>query len=385
MAWKLGPYTLDEDTVDADKNRQVVGSYTVPNFISPEGIIVLDDQGVPKQFGEKKTVLHLTIPDSIDGPRPIILYGHGFLGSSKEGTRGSYNKLCREHRFSSIGSFFGFNDQMTTKALTILTSDLGNVAQIDADVLQTFVNYTVLGRLVREKLAAEISKTVAGKTINPIDADRVYYMGISNGGTFGYVVAATQPKLSRAVMVVGGGGLVHFLQRSVVWNGYQPFIDVVFKENAINAQLAFAILQTGLDPIEPMNYVSRLVENRFPGRESMQAALHMAVNDSQVDNLVSEWVFRTAKVPMITPSPKPIWGVDTIIAPPPDGAPKGTKAALFVYDEHLLPSPPGNVPPPTDNHAHNSVRKLVAYETQVAEFLETGRFIQVCSGACDPD
>ena len=386
MQWTLGAYTIDSDTVDSNKNRQIVGTFTAPNFISPEHLIELDDKGVPKQFGETQAELRLTIPNSIVEARPVILYGHGFLGAPDQGTRGSWNKLCRKNRFISIGSHFGFNEKITSTLITALGSDLSGFRKANADVLQTFVNYTVLGRLVREKLATKISKSLGGgQLIKPLDPQQVHYLGISNGGTFGFVVAATQPKLTRAVMVVGGGGLVHFLQRSVVWNSYAPLVDLLFKYRSLESQLAFAVLQTTLDPIDSMNYVHRLTENRFPGREPLEAQCHMAIHDSQVDNLVSEWVYRTSRTPLVTPSPKDIWGLETITAPAPAGAPAGTKSALFVYDEKVAPPPEGNVPPATDNDTHSTVRNLVSYQKHVAEFLENGKFVQVCEGACDPE
>jgi pimeloyl-ACP methyl ester carboxylesterase len=384
MKAPLGAYTIKSDSVDTNNNRQIVATFKGPNFIEPTSQKLVSENGVPKQFGEFEIEFALTIPASVDGPRPVVLYGHGFLGSWKEGTRGSWNKLCRDNKFSSIGTYFGFNDTMTTMLLQTLTSDLGEVGRINAAVLQTFVNYTMLSRLLREKLAQDIEKDVSGTKVKQLDAQEVSYLGISNGGTFGFVVAATLPELERASLVVGGGGLIHFMQRSVVWNGYQPLFELIFKDPR-ELQLVLAVAQTALDPIDSMNYAPRLVENRFPGRKAMTAAVHIAINDSQVDNLVSEWVLRSAKVPVITPSPKNVWGVDTIAAPSPGGAPAGTKAAAFIYDEKVTPNPPGNVPPKTDNRTHNTLRDLSVYQQHVATFIETGTFVQVCSGPCDPD
>ncbi|PIE17780.1 MAG: hypothetical protein CSA65_07720 [Proteobacteria bacterium] len=384
MKAPLSAYTITSDTVDSNKNRQIVATFKGPNFVDPTTQKIVMANGKPKQLGEVEIEFSLTIPESVDGPRPVVLYGHGFLGSWREGTRGSWNKLCRDNQFSSIGTFFGFNETMTTMLLQTLTSEIGEIGRINAAVLQTFVNYTMLSRLLREKLTTEIEKDVSGTKVKPLDASNVSYLGISNGGTFGFIVAATLPELERATMVVGGGGLIHFMQRSVVWNGYQPLFELLLPDPR-ELQLTLAVIQTALDPIDAMNYVPRLTEDRFPGRKPMNAALHIAINDSQVDNLVSEWVLRSAKVPVVTPSPKDIWGVDTITAPSPGGAPAGTKSAAFIYDEHKAPNPPGNVPPKDDNRAHNTIRDLAVYQQQVATFIETGTFVQICSGACDPD
>jgi len=43
------------------------------------------------------------------------------------------------------------------------------------------------------------------------------------------------------------------------------------------------------------------------------------------------------------------------------------------------------VPPKDDNKTHGTVRKLTVYQKQVPTFLETGKFVQVCKGACDPE
>jgi hypothetical protein len=117
-----------------------------------------------------------------------------------------------------------------------------------------------------------------------------------------------------------------------------------------------ALMQQMLDPIDAMSYADRLVSNRYPGRQPLVAAVHMAINDSQVRNLVTEWVVRSAEIPLVTPSPKEVWGLQTITAAPPDGAPAGTSGALFVYDEQVEPPPEGNVPPATDNKTHQTVR-----------------------------
>ena len=75
------------------------------------------------------------------------------------------------------------------------------------------------------------------------------------------------------------------------------------------------MLQEQLDEVDPISYADHLISPRFEGRLPLRAQLHMAVHDSQVNNLVSEWVARSAGVPLLTPSPKEIWGLDTILTP----------------------------------------------------------------------
>jgi pimeloyl-ACP methyl ester carboxylesterase len=384
---QLGGYTVTSDSTETEgsaTNRQIVGTFKAPDFIGSDGLINLDAGGKPKPVGEQDVEFRLTIPSTIDGPRPVILFGHGFFGSPEEGTRGSFNELCREKRFSAVGTYVGFNERNKPLALAGLVMEPARLHEMTANVQQNIANYTTLARLVKEVLVNDLQKDDGSGPFKVVDPSQVHYMGISNGSTFGYVVTATSPQLTRSVLVVGGGGLVHFLQRAEPWNKYAFFYNTLYKDSK-ERQLAFSLTQQVVDPIDSMSYADRLVTNRHPGRKPLVAAIHMAVNDSQVRNLVTEWVVRSAKIPMITPSPRAIWGLQTITAAPTAGAPAGTPGALFVYDEKLEPPPAGNLPPAKDNDGHESIRKLSVYKQQVAEFIENGKLVQVCSGACDPD
>jgi len=382
----LGSYTAVSDVIedkDGKKNRQIVAKLKVPSFVGSDKRLHLDATGGAIQQGERDVEVGITIPSTVDAPRPVILFGHGFLGSWTQGTRGSFNDLCTASRFSAVMSHFGFNDTLEVM-LGGAMAQLGEFETVVAEVLQTLANYTALARLVKEKLAQELTAQGPSGPVKVFDPAQVHYMGISNGGTFGLVVAATSPQLTRANIVVGGGGLVHFLQRSVVWNGYKPLLDIIYPD-ARDQQLVMSLMQIVIDPMDSMNYVEHLVQNRFPGCQPLRAAMHMAVNDSQVHNLVSEWVARTADIPLVTPSPKAIFGLRTITAPQPDGATSDAPAALFVYDEKVEGYPAGNVPPATDNGTHGTVCKLDVYKKTTTALIEHGKLIQFCDGACDPN
>ena len=207
-------------------------------------------------------------------------------------------------------------------------------------------------------------------------------MGISNGGTFGFLFAATTLVIQKAVLVVGGGGLTHFLQRATQWNELGYLASSRYTK-ATDLQLFLSMMQSVIDPIDPINFVDHLVEPRFENRGPLKAQLHMAVNDSQVNNLVSEWMARSAHIPVMAPSVKSIWGLeeyetDSMNTSSPLGA-------LFVYDEHVDPSPIGNIPPAEDNRTHGTVRDLRAYQDHIIDFIDTGRFRLLCEGPCDPE
>ena len=236
------------------------------------------------------------------------------------------------------------------------------------------VNASVMIRYIREQL----SQDFVG-----LDPTSVHYMGISNGGTFGYLFGATTFEVERAIFVVGGAGLSHFLQRATQWSELGYLVTSRYPE-AVEQQLFLSLLQMVIDPIDPANYMDHLVAPRFTGRPPLRSQLHMARHDSQVSNLVTEWVARSARIPMITPSPKDIWGLEQVSAPLSDTDQLSLPSALYVYDEGVEPAPIGNIPPAEDNRTHNTIRDLDVYQEHIIRFIDEGRIQQICDGACDP-
>ena len=365
------------------ENRQITGEMSVPNFVGEVGL-VLDEQGRVQQQGTRTVPFALTIPLTIEQPRPVILYGHGFLGQRIQATRGTFNELCRNGRFSAIAVNFGMHEGLFDGLVRGLLEDFTFLNIVIGEVLQTFVNTTFLARVVRERLADQIVDQRTEENRRVLDGNQIHYLGISNGGTFGLVFAATSSMIQRAVIVVGGGGLVHFLQRATQWNDFKSLTSYLYP-NTLDQQLFLSLLQSILDPIDSMSYVSRLLDSRFPNTGEIKVQMHMAIHDSQVNNLVTEWVARTAQMPLIVPSPKSIWGLEEIQASQLQELSSQLKGVLQVYDEHVLPSPITNIPPEQDNGTHGTVRQLSVYQDHVTTFLETGVFTQVCEGACDPE
>lgn len=379
---ELGEYSILSDAVEENGegiSRQIVGYFKAPNFLDDDGLIALDSDNRPEQRGTRDVEFSLTIPVSIDEMRPVVLYGHGFLGSYVQATRGSVNDVGHEYRFSSVGTNIGLNED-NQKLLVRGITDLEGLKLAVADVQQNMANQTALVRLVRETLADDITEDRGQGPFKVLDPDNVHYFGISNGGTFGTLATATSAQFERAVLMVGGGGLIHFLERAVQWPEYAGIVNLAYREPR-ERQLVFSIIQMILDPIDPINYARHLVYDRYPGRNPMTAMVIMAVNDSQVRNLVSEWTARTAGLPLVVPSPKEVYGLTTTSA-----AGEGLEGpgGFFVYDEQVEPSPLGNLPPAEDNKTHGTLRYVETFRKQLGTYIETGKMIQFCDGPCDP-
>lgn len=379
---ELGAYSILTDAVEENGegvSRQIVGTFPAPNFLGEDGLIARDSDGNPEQRGTRDVEFSLTIPITVDEMRPVVLYGHGFLGSYRQAMRGSVNDVGLEYRFSSVGTNIGLNEDNEPLLVRGIT-DLESLKLAVADVQQNMANQTALVRLVREQLADDIVVESRQGAIKVLDPANVHYFGISNGGTFGYLATTTSAQFERAVLMVGGAGLIHFLERAVQWPEYAGIVNLAYREPP-ERQLVFSIIQMIFDPIDPINYVRHLVHDRYPGRKAMTAMVIMAVNDSQVRNLVTEWVARTADIPLVVPSPKEVYGLRTATA---DGEGLEEPGGFFVYDEQVEPSPLGNLPPAEDNKTHGTLRYVEAFRKQLGTYIDTGKMIQFCEGACDP-
>lgn len=172
-------------------------------------------------------------------------------------------------------------------------------------------------------------------------------------------------------------------QRATQWNTMGAALQSRYPDPT-ELQLAISLLQQVLDPVDSMNYVENLVHDRLPGREqALRVTLHEAVGDCQVSNLTTEWVARTAGIPLLTPTPRAVWGLDTLDGTASESA--DATAALFMYDEGYPSLPEGNVAPLDDNGAHETIRDLDSYHHHVGAFLESGLIFQACDGPCDPN
>jgi len=372
-------WQIDSDQVE-DDNRVIRGTFSAPDFLGADEWVALDEGGAPVVHGEREVPFQITIPDTIgDETRPVVAFGHGFFSSPEEPTWSSLNRGMHTWRMSAVTTeFIGFNEDDFSASLAILAGDLDSLWIIVSQQMQSHVHFTMLSRLVTEELATEI---VSDDGTAVLDGDLVHYMGISNGGTQGFVLMTASPVFTRGALVVPGGGWTHMLQRAAQWNDMGQILAIKYTD-PLELQLMMSLLQLHFDSIDAANWVQHLVHDRLPGRPDVQVTLHEAVGDCQVANFLTEWMARTAQIPLITPSPYEVWGLDTLSAEPPDGA--DSNSALIIYDEGYPPLPEGNIPP-EENGAHGSVRELDVYVEQVGTFLETGTIVQVCDGACDPD
>lgn len=380
----LDGHTLDAPIYEGDR-ALLYGTLAAPWFLDADNRLVRDASGKPEVQELRQVPFLVTIPRTVTGPKQGVLVGHGFFSSLEEPTFGNlFDSLEQWQRPAFSTKFYGFAEEDLLTTAGILGSSLEDADTVVHQQLQSHVNFTVLHRLATDVLAETIRVDWDGEggaePVAPIDGSFLPYIGASNGGTQGLVMMTTSPVLSRGALIVPGGGWSHMLTRAVQWNQFGPLFVSRYPDER-ELQLVMAMVQQILDPADSLNYIEHLLTDRFPGRVAEVEALAVeAKEDTQVANLVTRWVVRTAGFPLITPSPVDVWGVETVEAAEP-GIPHGYE----IYDLGATPNDPRNVPPPEENGVHGSVRTIAPYKAQVGGFLETGRIVHPCDGPCDPD
>lgn len=374
-------YTLDAPIEEADRVL-IYGTLTTPNFLDATQHFVLDEEGAPIQQGTMQAPFLITIPKTVTQTRPAVLFGHGFFSAIEEPTWGNlFDGLARWQMAAVTTKFFGFAEEDLLGSAAALGGDRIELDTIITQQLQSHVNFTMVHRMLTEHLADTLELGEGEAAFRPLDATNVPYMGISNGGTQGLVLMTTSPVLDRGGLVVAGGGWTHMLQRAAQWST----LGVVFSsryQDGRNMQLAMSLLQQTFDPVDSLNYIDHLITDRHPGRApNPDLLLVEAVNDSQVSNLVSRWVAGNAGFPLLTPSVADVWGLDALASPTEED---DARVGYEIYDLGVPDNPSGNVAP-VENGVHADVRLLDAYREQMGIFLETGRVVRTCEGACDPE
>jgi len=102
-----------------------------------------------------------------------------------------------------------------------------------------------------------------GRIINPA---AIYYMGQSLGAIQGTVDVATNPRISKAVLNVGGGTVVDIFTNSPAFTANtNALLAGLGVQPGTPAYLQFLVVaKTILDPADPVNFASHLLANTLP-------------------------------------------------------------------------------------------------------------------------
>jgi hypothetical protein len=384
-------YTIDTDEPnDSDGAfRKVVGTFRVPLFLSnggefePTTTILRDGDHLPQMDGYHDVPFTAIIPScATQGTSkvPVIIHGHGLFGEDNQAATGALKKLSTQMCAIVIGTIMRGMSIRDIPNVLLALNDYNLADLIFGTMVQGIVNHVALAETIAGPMAESLFLNGEGQSI--VDTDNISYYGLSQGHIFGATIAKYTPRIHRSVLGVGGANYSMMLERSQDWPTYRTVVIGAY-DDPLNVAIILNLMQMRWDSTEPSGVITELpTPEGTPAADEKQFLLHMAVGDSQVPNIATEYQARTMGLPVLSPAVYEPQGIPAEEGP--------LRNALVIYDNGDGPIPLGDEPPP-DNEAHYLTRNVQAGRDQIQHFLETGEIINTCgdgpcdctSGACD--
>lgn len=384
--------------------RQVIGTFDVPSYLNqpggPQGSTLnLGPNGLPKQL--PGNIQHATFACMVpwaanpspgasgqtDKPSRPVLYGKGLFSlATQMDSLGVQETAARANLLFCSTNFLGLdkNDELPDARVI---QNISNFATIPDRLQQAILDSLFLGKLMTNPLGFASNQAFQSSTSHRSLIDTslpLTYYGNSEGSLIGGAITAVSTQIHRAVLGVPSMDYALLLPRSIDFIPFFLLLDKVYPSKS-EQQVIFDLLQMLWDRGETDGYVENLTSNPLPGTPPHQVLMQMAFGDHQVSNLATEIEARTlgagVHVPELRPGREtgnPFWGLQPIVSYPYTGS-----AALFVWDDTNVVTPPStNVPPTKGPDPHDSVPRAVpAAQQQLITFLETGTVIDPCGNS----
>jgi hypothetical protein len=375
-------FTIIEDEVEPDVTnpiaRKITGTLDAPLFLTNNGEygdgtkIALGTDGLPALQGFYQIPFVAIVPRcayTAVAPVPMILYGHGLMGSANETGGGVQRTTAAELCAVFVGTDMR---GMSTSDLEAVAGALNNITRADEvmEVLvQGMVNFVTTARAMRTTFATEL---FVNEAVSVVDPTKVYYYGISQGAIFGTGIMAYEPTITRGALAVGGANYSLLLERSLDWPIYRSILEGAYPD-PLDIVFAINLFQMRWDPMEGAGVAHVVRGGTVLGTPPKQLLMQIALGDEQVPNVGSWWLARSLGIPVLGPTPLLPWGIEDS---------EGPLTSALVIQDGGAPMPPATNTPPEDHEMHNLTRNQPASRRQIGQFFSTGQITNTCDGAC---
>jgi hypothetical protein len=380
LTWTVTSNTQDTVTQNAYHFREVAGTFQVPSFLTNGSLTAtmnVDGSGNPVMNGLGSANFVVDIPQcaqTATAPLPVIVFGHGLFGTAQAELETAYEQQVGDYLcMVQIGTdWTGLAAYDFPTIANDVIPNFNNINMITDRLQQAHVNAQVLTRLFIDALKNDPSLQINGSAVT--DASQVYYFGLSNGGIQGGTYMGLAEDLTQGVLNVPGGEWSLLIQRSTDFVSLQQLLDIEIPDK-VDQQNLLALIQPEWDYTDPLGFAPHLLATPLASTPVKQILAQEAINDAEVTNLSTRVLVRTIGLPGMDLEQQ-VYGVTEMSAP--------LSSAYTQWDVMPTPVPPPvNEAVPTDNGAHDEIRKLVDLEAQIKAFLVPGGTVtQTCTGVC---
>jgi hypothetical protein len=377
--------------------RRVTGTFTVTNWLTGDGSPgqrffygdvdpAAEPDALPVANGTIEATFQCNIVNRVmdaDQPGNVIQYGHGLLGGEDEIDSDAETKLGTTTNSIVCGtSWDGMSAEDIPNAANAL-ADMSNFPTMADRLQQGVLNQLVMTRLLLADAGLVADPAFLRPDGSPLfrNAD-VKYVGNSQGGIMGVMLAGVSTDIDRFVVGVAGINYGLLLPRSSDFTTYEQIFGPAYPSAADRA-LILSMIQMLWDRGEGAGYVSHVTADPLPGTLAKEILVHVAFGDWQVTELSAFVAARAMDVPVHRPvtadgrsqEVEPGWGLDSI-GYSSDGS------GLVIWDSGSDPIPIPNVAPSTSRDPHEDPRRDPKSLLQINSFLFHDRLVDVCIEFC---
>ena len=383
---------------------RIKGHVEVPHYLRQVSFLGIDGwflnadaDWVITPDGTREAPFWISVPHgALDGtPHGLIKHGHGMFGDGKDAADLGWTRLCGAHPPRECGWFHGRVDQQ--HQFITFASDLIGMSAYDEDTYapllisdltyfpwigdrlhQGLLEWLLVTRAMKTQLGAMPDLVERGVVVN---AEEVFYWGISQGAIFGPSFVALSPDVQRGVFSVAGVNYISLVERSANFEPFFNFLAAAYP-NRHDQVVAEATIQLLWDGTDGVSYIRHVAAEPLPDRQPAQMLVDVTRGDYQVAPVTMEVAARSdlelrvmanydadRTVPLVDEQPYPHSG-----------------SGLINWSFGNAWAHPGNRPPGEDDpDPHEYARHMDAMNRQMAHFFRTGEIIDVCAGAPCPD
>lgn len=380
------PFTITSNVVSGAA-RTVSGVFETPKYLTGDGTTgsVLnndgDADGIPTRDGVMTTDFVCTMPAAASGdrPAPVVLYGHGLLGSRTEA-------LGIGATGAAVGIGFCAIDWIGMSATDIGTviEALGELTAFRTQpdrMQQGHLAWLVLGRLLASPDGFATDPAFQDRTgASIIDHDRLSFLGASQGGILGGAPSALADDWEQVILAVPGLGYNLLLPRSIDFDEFAPLFEESYPD-PLDRAIAREMMEMLWDRGENAGWAQHLTGDTYDGAPAKNVLVLAAFGDHQVANVSTDKLARTLGIDRVAPTladgrstdVDPFFGIDPIAELPHQGS------GYLMWDFGTPAPPTDNIPPRAGEDPHGKLADVPAALQIVAAFIEPdGVIIDAC-------
>ena len=376
----IGTCTVESVEMDLGDSlwKRIRGTYTVPNYMDGEGGGVLanrDASGNVAYNGTVEAPFEIAIPPSVrdrvlagEGPGRGMMHGHGLLGSADQTSSGGVRVLLEAAEMVGFGTdYWGLSSSDLSSIVTEIMPNFGNFDQLGERLMQGTLNSLILMKTFAPGgSCAELEEMmieVEGEMQPTMNADELYYYGISQGGIMGGTLAALSDTIDRYILQVGAISYSTMVRRSKDFGVYEGIMQIWYPQK-IDRDWLVVSTQNSWSLAEPAPYAPHILGEALPGVDNSNRRVLYQVSryDTEVPNVASDIAARTMGIGTFDSSVYEPWNVEIITEDTADSA-----YIIFHLDD-VEPLPMGTIDVMGDNNAHGDLRHQSVVIDQIDQF-----------------